>query len=254
MSIEQEMAGDMSRRRDPIIGLFMSGMSGTAPRGVTRVVRGVAEAWVGSEHVQLLALSDPIYHHHDILFSACPLADWLPVNPLVRDSGPLPSATSEYEPVSINDLDAIVSFECYDPIWDWPTEMHSCRMIGVFHDAVPFRIDEKDDPSRYYRAVGKMVSRAHLIFCDSKASLSDFRTFFPAGTAKSCLLYLGHDVDRFLPQERCEDETQLTRERSATGHTIAMIGALEPARIRLLFCMLVVTWSRRRRAIEPGCY
>ena len=118
----------------------------------------------GIGHVELLALSDPIYHHHDILFSACPLADWLVANPLVRDSGPLPSATSEHEPISINDLDAILSFECYDPIWDWPTELHSCRMVGVFHDAVPFRIDEKDDPSRYYRAVGKMVSRAHFDF------------------------------------------------------------------------------------------
>jgi len=206
----------------------MTKLSAKAPRGVTRVARGVAESWVGSDEVELFALSDPIYHHHDIVFDACPLADWLEKNPVVQDPGVSAMDAGSDEARSINDLDAILSFECYDPIWDWPTELHSCRMVGMFHDAIPFRIDEKDDPSRYYRAVGKMVSRAHFIFCDSEASLGDLATFFPGSTTKSCVLYLGHDRDRFLPTQESEDGSRAPRQRSANGRTIAMIGALEP--------------------------
>ena len=218
----------MRHRRVPKIGLFMGNLCAKAPRGVTRVARGVAESWAGSDEVELLALSDPIYHRHDIVFYACPLADWLEKNPVVQNPGVAAMAASSFEAQSINDLDAILSFECYDPIWDWPTELHSCGMVGMFHDAIPFRIDEKDDPSRYYRAVGKMVSRAHFIFCNSEASRGDLTTFFPGSTTKSCVAYLGHDRDRFLPRQERENGSQFPGQPSGHGRTIAMIGELEP--------------------------
>ena len=163
-----------------------------------------------------------------MIFDACPLAEWLKNNPVVQSPGSTPSAESSHEAQSISDLDAIVSFECYDSIWDWPTELHSCRMVGMFHDAIPFRIDEKDDPSRYYRAAGKMASRAHLIFCDSEASHRDLTTFFPGTAAKSCVLYLGHDRDRFLPEPQAGGDPRISGKRGTPGPTIAMIGALEP--------------------------
>jgi glycosyltransferase involved in cell wall biosynthesis len=248
----------MSQRRVPKIGLFMTKLSAKTPRGVVRVARGVAESWVGSDEVQLFALSDPIYHHHDILFYSCPLADWLDQNPLVQEPGLSPMAARSYEAQSINDLDVILSFECYDPIWDWPTELHSCRMLGVFHDAVPFRIDEQDDPSRYYRAVGKMLSRAHFIFCDSEASLDDLTTFFPGNASKSCVLHLGHDRHRFLPGQECDDRSQVAGQPSGNGRTIAMIGELEPRKnqagvLRACRYLQSSTESNRIRLLLIGC-
>jgi glycosyltransferase involved in cell wall biosynthesis len=248
----------MSRRRIPRIGLFMSRLCGQSPRGVVRVARGVAESWVGSGEVELFALSEPIYHHHDILFDSCPLAEWLEQNPLVQDYGLSPMATPSYDTQSINELDAILSFECYDPIWDWPTELHSCRMLGVFHDAIPFRIDEKDDPSRYYRAVGKMISRADFIFCDSQSSLDDLTTFFPSSTTKGCVLHLGHDRDRFLPTRECGGGTEVAGLMRGHGRTIAMIGELEPRKnqsgvLRACRYLPSSTQGDRIRLLLIGC-
>jgi glycosyltransferase involved in cell wall biosynthesis len=132
--------------------------------------------------------------------------------------------------VSINDVDAIVSFECYDPIWDWPTELHSCLMIGMFSDAIPFRINEGCywNPAGCYRAVGKMVNRAHALFCISQATLRDLISFFPSARSKSFVAYCGHDRERFLPRPGIENKTNHAMNSRSRRRTIAMIGAIEP--------------------------
>ncbi|MFO0890115.1 MAG: hypothetical protein U0790_13375 [Isosphaeraceae bacterium] len=132
----------------------MARLSDMEPRGVVRVARAVAECWAGSDRVELIALSEPCYHRHDIVFSTAPLGQWLGQTPIVSDRGPPSAGDGCREFHSIRELDAILSFECYESIWDWPTEFYPCRMVGVFHDAIPFRIDEKDDPSRYFAPWG----------------------------------------------------------------------------------------------------
>jgi glycosyltransferase involved in cell wall biosynthesis len=225
------MEDDMKpQRRRPRIGLFMTKLSAEAPRGVIRVARAIAELWADSGDAELLALSDPVYHHHDIVFHSCELGRWLQENPLVRGPEMPPLDELSYPAVSINDVDAIVSFECYDPIWDWPTELHSCRMIGMFSDAIPFRINEGWgwDPARYYRAVGTMTSRAHAIFCISEATYRDLISFFPIASSKGFVAYCGHDRERFLPRARIGNGSNGTKKWRSPRRTIAMIGTLEP--------------------------
>lgn len=134
--------------------------------------------------------------------------------------------------ISLNDLDALVSFECYDAIWDWPTELFNCRLIGVFHDAIPFRINEgiPQSDDRYFIATGKMVQKAHLIACDSHSSLEDLHTFFPNSKSKACVVHLGHDRNRFLPAAKPTSSNRVFRlgRTKRTTRTIAMIGELEP--------------------------
>lgn len=133
---------------------------------------------------------------------------------------------------SLDDLDLLLSFECYDAIWDWPTELFKCRMVGVFHDAIPFRINEGAPKSaeRYFVAAGKMVQRAHWIVCDSHATLQDLHAFFPSSKPKSCVIHLGHDRERFLAAARPAFLRPHFGPANAkqTGKTIVMIGEMEP--------------------------
>jgi glycosyltransferase involved in cell wall biosynthesis len=140
---------------------------------------------------------------------------------LARPTAPAPQVAARDEFVSVRDLDAVLSFECYDPIWQWPLESYGCRMMGVFHDAIPLRIDEGAEarPEEYLRAAGQMAIRAQLVCCDSESTRSDLETFFPTVRGRTCVIHLGHDVERFH---------NTTPPRAGPGKRIAMIGDIEP--------------------------
>lgn len=131
---------------------------------------------------------------------------------------------------SLAQFDAMLSFECYDSIWDWPTELYACAMIGFFFDAIPFRIDEglHGNPGAYYRALGKMVNRAGAILCDSQSCERDLHAFFPHSEAKTEVVYLGHDRERFLPAQDSLAASAPETTSKARGRRVAMIGEIEP--------------------------
>lgn len=132
---------------------------------------------------------------------------------------------------SLRDFDAIVSFECYDPIWNWPVETYGCRMIGVFHDAIPLRINEGQcwNPAAFYRAAGLMANRATVIACDSLSSQRDLHAFFPRTRQKTRVVYLGHDCRRFLPSDKQSGKSDgAAATKKPAGRRIAMIGEIEP--------------------------
>src|SRR5262249_14984604 len=123
--------------------------------------------------------------------------------------------------VSLRDLDAVLSFECYDPIWQWPLESYGCRAVGVFHDAIPLRIDEGAEarPEEYLRSAGLMALRATTVCCDSESTRTDLEAFFPAARDRARVVHLGHDVERFRAAQ--------PRRPHASGKRIAMIGDIE---------------------------
>jgi glycosyltransferase involved in cell wall biosynthesis len=131
--------------------------------------------------------------------------------------GARPAAPPEF--VSVRDLDAILSFECYDPIWQWPVESYGCRMVGVFHDAIPLRLDEGAGwrPEEYLRAAGLMALRASIVCCDSECTRADLECFFPAARGKSRVVPLGHDAERFRAAQPVLH----------AGKRIAMVGDIE---------------------------
>ena len=138
---------------------------------------------------------------------------------LAKPASPPPRpAPAEF--LSLRDLDAILSFECYDPIWQWPLESYGCRAVGVFHDAIPLRLDEGADarPEEYFRAAGLMALRAALVCCDSECTRTDLEAFFPAARAR--VVHLGHDADRFRDAR--------SQRPHGGGKRIAMIGDIEP--------------------------
>jgi alpha-1,3-rhamnosyl/mannosyltransferase len=121
----------------------------------------------------------------------------------------------------VRDLDVVLSFECYDPIWQWPLEGYGCRMVGVFHDAIPLRVDEGAGarPEEYLRAAGLMALRAALVCCDSSSTRTDLEAFFRTPRRRTRVIPLGHDADRF--------RTARPHRPSGTGKRIAMIGDIE---------------------------
>ena len=132
---------------------------------------------------------------------------------------------------SLREFDAIVSFECYDPIWNWPVENYGCRMIGVFHDAIPLRIHEGQhwNPAAFYNAAGLMANRATAIACDSQSSERDLHAFFPGARHKTRVVYLGHDRQRFLTSaEQPGNSGGAAKMSRPAGKRIAMIGEIEP--------------------------
>jgi glycosyltransferase involved in cell wall biosynthesis len=161
---------------------------------------------------------------------------------LARPTVSAPQAPAPGEFVSVRDLDAVLSFECYDPIWQWPLESYGCRMVGVFHDAIPLRIDEGADarPEEYLRAAGQMALRARLVCCDSESTRTDLETFFPAARGRTRVIHLGHDAERF-------------RNASPTcaappGKRIAIIGDIEPRKNQAG----VLRAARHIAAAHPG--
>jgi alpha-1,3-rhamnosyl/mannosyltransferase len=140
---------------------------------------------------------------------------------VARPAAP-PPVQEPAEFVSVRDLDAVFSFECYDPIWQWPLESYGCRMVGVFHDAIPFRIDEgaAARPAEYLRAAGLMALRAAAVCCDSECTRTDLGTFFPAARDRARVVHLGHDAERFRAAR--------PHRPGGAGKRIAMIGDIEP--------------------------
>ena len=131
---------------------------------------------------------------------------------------PEPPTPPEF--VSLRDLDAVLSFECYDPIWQWPLESYGCRAVGVFHDAIPLRVNEGIEwrPEEYLRAAGLMALRASVVCCDSQSTRDDLESFFPVARGRTRVVHLGHDAERF----------RATGARAKhAGKRIAMIGDIE---------------------------
>lgn len=154
-----------------------------------------------------------------------PLPPRPPAPPPVVEAPPLPPLL---ECISLRNLDVFVSFECYDSIWDWPTELFGCKLIGVFHDAIPLRINEGAhwNPGKCIRALGQMVLRAHSIGCVSRSAMEDLETFLPIARGKTWLGYNGVDADRFLPSAGVPAEPHPVAR--LPGRKIAMIGEVEP--------------------------
>lgn len=170
---------------------------------------------------------------------------------------------------ALNSFDAILSFEAFEDIWDWPLELFDCKKVGFFHDAIPLRVREGINwkPDLYYRATGRFVMRADHIICNSYQSEKDLNTFFPTSLGKTSVAYLGHDLDRFSrarlqipksPSESLEARRTVTltmvgdydlrKNVSTVLRSMPILaGKMEGARIRL---MLIGKSSAKRQYAE----
>jgi len=140
-----------------------------------------------------------------------------------------PAAAETKQCVAFGSLDAILSFEVFESVWEWPAELYRTRMIAIYHDAIPFRIDEGAgwDPARYFKLCGRMVRRAHRICCNSESTRRDLETMFPHARAATIVTPHGHDLERFR-QAGPADRSWIHQKYSCRGRIVAMIGVIEP--------------------------
>ena len=99
--------------------------------------------------------------------------------------------------IMIELLDAIISFECFEDIWEWPWELYKCKIYGFVHDLIPFRIHEGPDhrPEIYLKKLSLMTVRANKLFCNSRSTKDDLEEYIPSSKNKAKVIYLGHDLD-----------------------------------------------------------
>jgi len=185
--------------------------------------------WFGESVVQ------PLWNSRFLLWEAFAttlklLRIYDPIRTRYRRWRGLSSGPGEAKPyIAMRDLDALISFEVFEEIWEWPCELYDTRMISFYHDAIPFRIDEgpRWDPGHYFRVTGLMVARAHGICCNSESTRRDLETLFPRAAAATALTPLGHDIERFARTEPI-DRSWIHERFNCRGKIITMIGVIEP--------------------------
>ena len=111
------------------------------------------------------------------------------------------AAGSHCFPVTLNELDLLISFENHEEIWRLPVENYACKTIGWFYDVITLRVAEEArwNLDHLEKALSNLTLKADRIVCGSYSAESDLHAFFPRARGKTCVIYDGHDVSRFQP-------------------------------------------------------
>jgi glycosyltransferase involved in cell wall biosynthesis len=110
-------------------------------------------------------------------------------------------ARSDWFPVTLNELDLLISFENHEEVWRLPVENYACKTIGWFYDVITLRVAEEArwNLDHLEKALSSLTLKADRIVCGSYSAESDLHAFFPRARGKTCVIYDGHDVSRFQP-------------------------------------------------------
>lgn len=124
--------------------------------------------------------------------------------------------------VTIESLDAIISFECFEEIWEWPWELYKCKMYGFVHDLIPFRIHEGPDhnPDLYLKRLSLMALRAEKLFCNSQSTKKDLEEYIPSASHKAITIYLGYE-------EKDQGEISKKTNLNNKTYTILLVGTID---------------------------
>jgi tetratricopeptide (TPR) repeat protein len=89
----------------------------------------------------------------------------------------------------------VLSFDCFDNIWEWPLSVLGVRAALLLDDFAPLRARRTWDEAqefRYFQALAKAVERAQLVFVDTQNSSVVLQRLFPDGEPKIRRLPFGH--------------------------------------------------------------
>lgn len=92
-------------------------------------------------------------------------------------------------------LDLVLSFDCFDNIWEWPLSVLGVRAALLLDDFAPLRARRTWDEAqefRYFQALAKAIERARLVFVDTQNSSMVLKRLFPDSEPKIHRLPFGH--------------------------------------------------------------
>jgi len=209
-----------------IIGVWAQNLSAGRPRGVQRVAREVAENLVDTNDTAYLAITKISFEYGLVSVHCVPLISYLHAVPYQISDHERAARLSACKPIILPapSIAAILSFECFESIWDWPLATLGLRVVGVVHDLIPFRIEENveyENKNRYFKSLGNMIDRATYIVNVSKATENDLLAVFPCASEKSIVISnafgkLTESRNRIAPTARKD-----------MRRTITMIGTVE---------------------------
>ena len=101
--------------------------------------------------------------------------------------------------VTLNELDLLISFENHEEIWRLPVENYPCKTIGWFYDVISLRVDDEArwNLDHLEKDLSSLTLKADRIVCGSQSAEQDLHTFYPRSSDKTCVIYDGHDMERF---------------------------------------------------------
>lgn len=84
--------------------------------------------------------------------------------------------------VPADQLDSILSFDCYDALWAWPLKKFGIKTACVIGDLGIFRAPEINNSNRvqeFFKALSTVIEKADKLLCVSNSTATDLRAFFP---------------------------------------------------------------------------
>jgi alpha-1,3-rhamnosyl/mannosyltransferase len=110
-----------------------------------------------------------------------------------------PPSNLIYTPITLNELDVVISLENHEEMWRLPVENYACKKIGWFYDVITLRVADEArwNLDHLERDLSSLTLKADRIVCGSYSAEKDLHTFYPRSRGKTCVIYDGHDVDRF---------------------------------------------------------
>lgn len=104
---------------------------------------------------------------------------------------------SEYDEefVGTAALDLVLSFDCFDNIWEWPLSVLGVRAALLLDDFAPLRARRTWDEAqefRYFQTLARAIERARFVFVDTQNSSVVLKRLFPDSELKIHRLPFGH--------------------------------------------------------------
>lgn len=238
----------MGRKR---AGIWAESIVAPIPRGVMHCARGICSHLSSSDTVEYLAISDIAYHSGAVSVDTYPLEVFLAA--ALRGDGLEDMARRGIHPkvIAAGSLDSLLSFECFERIWDWPLRHLGIRSACIVHDLIPLRIKEwliGDNQTPYFLRLGRVVDMADVLVGDSRATADDLVAMFPEAHSKTCYTYLGRRGPLFADRQTLAARHSRVALPLSDTVTLLMVGAGE---IRKNFQIVLAAAKRIADALAP---
>ena len=147
------------------VGIWSAGFVTCSSRAILRYARGLCGALADLKGAEYLAIRNIFYDSGMVTVEISPLGAYLTA--ILRGFCPT-DIPSDYIPA--NSLSTLLSFDCFDHIWEWPLRRFGIRSACVVHDLMPLLTPDPAVPNRqtqFFLRLTRVVDAADILICQS---------------------------------------------------------------------------------------